>query len=139
MEMHVSKVSLLLIAAALAACASTPQESAAAIQAELPRLVASCNAAFRDGSEKGLETVTIRIAVMTEGLDACDRLARAGSLDQVRPATAEIYRRYREAMTNCLADNTAISANGAAPGPVSCPEKATLAVTQWVAASQARP
>jgi hypothetical protein len=135
----VLKVSLFLLAAALAACASTPHESAAAIQAELPQLVKACNGAFRDGSAQGLETVTIRIAVMTDGLDACDRLASAGSLDQVRPATAEIFRRYREAMKNCLANNTVISANGAAPGPVSCPEKATLAVTEWVAASRPRP
>jgi len=133
-----SNASLLLLAAALAGCASTRDESAAAIQAELPQLVAACNGAFRDGSEKGLETVTIRIAVITEGLDACDRLARAGSLDHVRPATAEIYQRYRDTMTNCLANNATISANGAAPGPISCPEKATVAVTEWVAASKAR-
>src|SRR5262249_13914708 len=100
---------LLLLAAALAGCASTREESAA-IQAELPQLVAAWNGAFGAGSKKGLETVTIRIAVITEGLDACDRLARAGSLDHVRPATAEIYQRYRDAMTNCLANNTAITA-----------------------------
>jgi len=134
----VLKVSVLFLAAALAGCASTREESAAAIQAELPRLVAACNGAFRDGSVKGQETVTVRIAVITEGLDACDRLARAGSLDQVRPATAEIYQHYRDAMTNCLASGTAITANGGAPGPVSCPEKATVAVTEWVAASRVR-
>jgi hypothetical protein len=134
-----SKVLLFLLAAAAAGCASTGAGSAATIQAQLPQLVAACNGAFRYGSQKGQETVTVRIAVITEGLDACDRLARAGSLDHVRPATAEIYQRYRDAMTNCLANNTAISANGGAPGPTSCPEKATVAITEWVAASQPPP
>jgi hypothetical protein len=139
LEAPVLKVTLFLLAAALVGCASTPEESAAAIQGDLPRLVAACNGAFRYGSQKGHETVTVRIAVITAGLDACDRLARAGSLDQVRPATGEIYQRYRDAMTNCLANNTIISANGAAPGPKSCPEKATVAITEWVAATQPRP
>jgi hypothetical protein len=129
-----------LLAVALAGCASTPGGSAAATQADLPKLVAACNGAFRDGSRKGTETVTIRIAVVTEGLEACDRLAAAESLDQVRPATAEIYQRYRDAMNACAANNAHISAlGGTNRASLSCPEQATVAVTQWVAATQPRP
>ena len=110
------------------------------MQDELPRLVAACNGAFRDGSKKGSDTVTVRIAVITKGLEACDRLAFAGSLDQVRPATAEIYQRYRDAMTTCAANNAHISAlGGTNRASASCAEQATVAVTQWVAATQARP
>jgi len=134
------KLSLFLIAAALAGCAGTSERSAAATQADLPKLVAACNGAFRDGSRKGSETVTIRIAVVTEGLEACDRLAAAGSLDQVRPATAEIYQRYRDAMNTCAANNAHISAlGGTNRAALSCPEQATVAVTEWVAATQPRP
>lgn len=134
------RLSLFLLAAALAGCASTREGSAGATQADSPQLVAACNGAFRDGSRTGAETVTIRIAVITEGLEACDRLALAGSLDQVRPATADIYQRYRAAMTTCAANNAHISAlGGTNRASLSCPEQATVAVTQWVAASQARP
>ena len=139
MEPHVSKISLFLLASALAACASTREGPAPVTQAELPKLVTACNGAFRDGSEKGLETVTIRIATMTEGLDACDRLALAGSLDHVRPATAEIYQRYRAAMTSCLANSAIISASGGISTSTSCPEQATMAVTRWVAADKLLP
>jgi hypothetical protein len=133
----VSRVSPLLLTAALVAgCASTREDSSAAIQADLPRLVAACNGAFRDGSRKGSETVTVRIAVITEGLEACDRLALAGGIDQVRPATAEIYQRYRAAMTTCAANTAHISAlGGTNRAALSCPEQATVAVTQWVAAN----
>jgi len=135
-----SKGLLLLVAAALAGCAGTGERSAAEGQYDLPRLVAACNGAFRDGSRKGTETVTIRIAVITEGLEACDRLARDGGLDQVRPATAEIYERYRAAMTTCAANSAHISAlGGTNRAALSCPEQATVAITQWVAATQARP
>lgn len=134
------RLPLFLLAAALAGCASTREGSAGATQADLPRLVAACNGAFRDGSRKGSDTVTVRIAVMTEGLEACDRLALAGSLDQVRPATAEIYQRYRTAMNTCAANNAHISAlGGTNRAALSCPEQATVVVTQWVAATQARP
>jgi hypothetical protein len=135
------KVSLVLVAVALAACASTREGSTGATQADLPRLVAACNGAFRDGSRKGADTVTIRIAVVTEGLEACDRLASAGSLDQVRPATAEIYQRYRAAMNICAANNAHISALGGTSNKaaLSCPEQATVAVTQWVAETQPHP
>jgi hypothetical protein len=133
------KAALFLLAVALAACAATPRSPTAVTEAELPRLVAACNGAFRDGSEKGLETVTIRIATVTEGLEACDRLALAGSLDQVRPATAEIYQRYRAAMTSCLANSSIISATGGISTSTSCPEQATMAITKWVAATRLLP
>ncbi len=84
------KVTLFLVAAAvLAGCASTREKSAAAIQGELPQLVTACDGAFQDGRKLGLGIVTI-----SEGIDACDRLAHARSLDLVRPVTAELYRRY---------------------------------------------
>ena len=79
----------LFLAAALAGCA-THQERIAAIQAELPQLITACNGAFRDGSSLGLGIVPV-----TQGIEACDRLAFAGSLDQVRPVTAELYKRYK--------------------------------------------
>ncbi len=127
-----------LLAAALAGCASAREGSTGTTQADLPQLVAACNGAFRDGSRKGSVTVTIRIAVITKGLEACDRLALAGSLDQVRPATAEIYQRYRAAMTTCAANNAHISAlGGTNRAALSCPEQATVLVTQWVATTQA--
>ena len=135
-----SKFSLFLFAAALAGCAGTRGGSATAAQADLPKLVALCNGAFRDGSRKGSDTVTFRIGVITEGLEACDRLALAGSLDQVRPATAEIYQRYRAAMNTCAANNAHISAlGGTNRAALSCPEQATVALTEWVAASQSQP
>jgi len=84
------KVTLFLVPlAALAGCASTREERVAEVQGELPQLVASCNDAFQDGSKLGLGIVTI-----SEGIEACDRLARAQSLGLVRPVTAELYRRY---------------------------------------------
>jgi len=89
-ETAMSKITLLFIVVALAGCA-TRQERVAAIQAELPQLVTACNGAFRDGRSLGRGIVTVR-----EGIEACDRLAFAGSLDQVRPATAEVYEHYKE-------------------------------------------
>ena len=59
------RLSLLLFGAALAGCAGTSERSAVATDADLPQLVAACNGAFRDGSQKGSDTVTVRIAVVT--------------------------------------------------------------------------
>ena len=84
------KVALFLLAAALAACVTQRDERVAAIQAELPQLVDACNGAFRDGSPIGLG-----IVVISQGIDACDRLAQGRSLALVRPTTAELYQRYR--------------------------------------------
>ena len=84
------KVTVFLVAgAALAGCASTREERVTAIQAELPQLVTACDGAFQDGRKLGLGIVTI-----SQGIEACDRLAQARSLDLVRPVTAELYRRY---------------------------------------------
>jgi hypothetical protein len=84
------KLTLFLVAAAaLAGCASARERSAAVIQAELPQLVIACDGAFQDGRKLGLGIVTI-----SDGIDACDRLAHARSLDLVRPVTVELYRRY---------------------------------------------
>ena len=74
----------------LVGCASTREERVAAIQSELPQLVTACNGAFRDGSSMGLGIVAI-----DQGIEACDRLAFARSLDEVRPATAELYQHYK--------------------------------------------
>ena len=84
------KLTLFLVAVAtLAGCASTGAEHSAGIEAELPQLVDACNGAFQDGRKVGLGIVTI-----SDGIEACDRLAHAKSLDLVRPVTAELYRRY---------------------------------------------
>ena len=84
-----TKLMLFSLAVALAGCA-TRQERVAAIQAELPQLITACDGAFRDGSSLGLGIVPV-----AEGVEACGRLAFAGSLDQVQPATAELYKRYK--------------------------------------------
>ena len=85
------KVTLFVVAgAALAGCASTREKAAAEIQPELPQLVAACDGAFQNGSNVGLG-----IVVVSEGIDACDRLAHARSLGLVHPVTAELYKRYR--------------------------------------------
>ncbi len=83
-------VVLIASSVALVGCATAHEERVAAIQAELPQLVTACNGAFRDGSSRGLGIVAI-----DQGIEACDRLAFARSLDQVRPATAELYQRYK--------------------------------------------
>jgi len=110
------KVTLFLVAAAtLVGCASTRRESAAAIQGELPQLVDACNGAFRDGRGQGLGIVAI-----PHGLDACNRLALGGSLDRVRPATADYYQRYRDARTFCLAGKATESAMFPGPSNRTC-------------------
>jgi len=87
----VFKATLFLVgAAALAGCASTRDKALAEIQPELPQLVAACDGAFQNGSNVGLG-----IVVVSEGIDACDRLAHARSLDLVHPVTADLYKRYR--------------------------------------------
>jgi hypothetical protein len=95
------KVTLFLAAAAaLAGCVSARDKAVAEIQPELPQLVAACDGAFQNGSNVGLG-----IVVVSEGIDACDRLAHARSLDLVHPVTAELYKRYRAARSYHAANN----------------------------------
>lgn len=100
------KVTLFFFATAgLVACASTRDKAAAEIQPGLPQLVAACDGAFQNGSSVGLG-----IVVISEGIDACDRLWHARSLDLVHPVTADLYKRYR-------ATRSYHAANTAATGP----------------------
>ena len=108
------KVTLFLVAAAtFVGCASTREKTAAEIQSELPQLVAACNGAFRDGREQGLGIVPV-----SQGIEACDRLALGSALDHVNPATADLYRRYSADRTSCQAlSATVVAAFGTAPSP----------------------
>lgn len=67
------KVTLFLLAAALAGCASTREESAAATQGELPRHCLLGLGSF----------------ATSEGADGCDRLMLGRSLDDVRGRSIE--------------------------------------------------
>ena len=101
-----SKVTPFVLATAvLAGCASTREERLAAIQAELPKLVTACNGAFGDGSE-----------LVPIGIEACDRLARARSLDLADPAAAELYRRYSAEKTLREANRAAEAMSALKPG-----------------------
>jgi hypothetical protein len=88
------RVTLFLLAAALAGCASTPEESAVVVLPELSHLVAACNGAFRDGSA--------RIVAINGGVDPCDRLVLGRGLDHVRSTSSESYQYYRADMTSCV-------------------------------------
>ena len=82
------KNTYLMIAVALAGCASARQERAAAFQHDLPRLVAACNGWIQADAQ--LDGPTIR----RDGLKACDRLAVGNSLGLADPATVSAYQRY---------------------------------------------
>lgn len=82
-------IALVVVAVTLSGCASTREESAIAFQQQSPQLVASCNMAFRDGSQFGRGIVVVR-----EGVDACDRLAKEESLSLVDPVAVNTYQRY---------------------------------------------
>jgi hypothetical protein len=82
------KITCLTIALALAGCASTRQERAAAFQQELPQLVAACNGWIQVDAR--LDGPTIR----RDGLKACDRLAAGDSLGLADPAAVRAYQRY---------------------------------------------
>jgi len=106
------KVALFLgAAAALVGCASARDKAAAEIQPQLPQLVAACDGAFQNGSNVGLG-----IVVISEGIDACDRLWQARSLDLVHPLTADLYRRYRATRSYHAANS---AARGYSPWPPS--------------------
>jgi hypothetical protein len=83
------KIALLVVAVTLSGCASTREESAIAFQQQLPQLVTACNTAFRDGSQFGFDIVGI-----SDGIDACDRLAKERSLRLADPAAVKIYQSY---------------------------------------------
>ena len=82
------KIALLVTAIALAGCASTRQERAAALQRELPQLVAACNGWFQ--VDPRVEGPTTR----RDGLKACDRLAVGKSLTLADPDAVSAYQRY---------------------------------------------
>ena len=81
------KIALVIVAATLSACASTREESAIAFQQQAPQLVADCNMAFRDGTQLG-----VGIVAVSEGIDACDRLAKERSLGLANPAAVNSYK-----------------------------------------------
>ena len=85
------KIALLVIAVTLSGCASTREESALAFQQQLPQLVADCNLAFRDGTQFG-----VGIVAVSEGIDACDRLAKERSLSLADPVAVDSYQSYRQ-------------------------------------------
>ena len=84
------KIALVIVAATLSACASTREASAIAFQQQLPQLVADCNLAFRDGTQFG-----VGIVAVSEGIDACDRLAKERSLSLADPVAVNSYQSYR--------------------------------------------
>ena len=85
-ENAMPKIGLLIIAVAVAGCASTRQERAEAFQQELPQLIAACNEAF-----SGADSLT------RDGINACERIAAKKGLRLTDPATASAYVRYANA------------------------------------------
>jgi len=83
------KIVALVVALCLAGCASTREESASAFQQQVPQLVADCNLAFRDGTRFG-----VGIVAVSEGINACDRLARERSLSLADPVAVNSYQSY---------------------------------------------
>jgi hypothetical protein len=80
------KITLVAVAVALAGCASTRQERAAAFRQELPQLVTACN---------GWADPRLDAATRREGLRACDRLSVRKSLTLADPATVSLYQRSK--------------------------------------------
>ena len=91
------KVTLLIAAVALASCASTRQERAAAFQRELPQLVARCNA---------LGDPSLDVTIRRDGATACEQLALNKRLDLADPATASAYLRWRAGVVGRQASTT---------------------------------
>ena len=83
------KSTLFIVVLVLAGCASTREESAIAFQQQLPQLVADCNLAFRDGTQ-----FSVGIVAVSEGIDACDRLAKERSLSLADPVAVNSYQSY---------------------------------------------
>jgi len=78
-----SKLTLLVAAVALAACASSPGRSAAALEAQLPQLIAACNGAADAGSRQ------------KKAMRACETLANEKLLYLVEPDASSAYSDYR--------------------------------------------
>jgi hypothetical protein len=78
------RITLFIVAVALAGCASTRQERAAAFQRELPQLVTACNEVFAPNP-----SISRRV-----GINACHQLAKKRSLGFTDPATVRAYQRY---------------------------------------------
>jgi len=78
-----SKLTLLVAAVALAACASSPGRSAAALEAQLPQLIAACNGAADAGSRQ------------KKGMRACETLVNEKLLHLVEPDAFTAYWDYQ--------------------------------------------
>ena len=100
------KIALLVIALAVAGCASTRQERAAEFQRELPQLVATCNS---------LTDQTGRLE-RRDAFDACRRLSVRNSLELADPATVSAY--VRSAGQTSSGQSTVQSAPYAIPMPL---------------------
>jgi hypothetical protein len=108
----VTKIGLLIIAATLTGCASTPEEKAAAFQRDLPQLVAACNGWIQVDSR--LDGPTVR----SDGFKACRQLSANKSLALVDPATAKVYvRTMNERGANSIR-NSGASLTTAVPMPL---------------------
>ena len=106
-----TKIGLLVIAAALAGCAGIRQEKAAEFQQELPELVASYNGWIQVDSR--LDGPTVR----HDGYQACRRLAGKKSLSLADPAAASMYRRTLNAGASSI-QNSGASLITAVPMPL---------------------
>ena len=105
------KIASVIVAVTLSGCASTREESALAFQQQLPQLVADCNLAFRDGTQFG-----VGIVAVSEGIEACDRLAKERSLGLANPAAVNSYQGYRYSRARQDANCTYMaSSTGCAP------------------------
>jgi hypothetical protein len=118
------KIALVIVTVTLSACASTREESAIAFQQQLPQLVADCNTAFRDGTKFGVGIVAI-----SEGIDACDRLAKERSLSLVDATAIDSYQSYKHSRALSAVRDTDCSLRG---GSTSCfpPQSYTPALQQ---------
>jgi hypothetical protein len=100
------KVALLVIAVALAGCASARLERAAEFQRELPQLVSTCN-----GWSDQAGWLDRR-----DAFEACRRLAVRKSLDLADPATVSAY--VRSVGQRGTGESTVYSAPYAMPMPL---------------------
>jgi hypothetical protein len=104
-------VTVLAVAATLAACGGTRQERAAEFQRELPQLVGACNGWVQVDTR--LDGPTIR----HDGYKACRRLAGEKSLGLADPAAASAYLRTLSAGANSI-QNSGASLTTAVPMPL---------------------
>ena len=82
-----SKLALLVVPLALAGCANAPERSAASLEAQLPQLVAACNAAADAG-------------IQSKGMRACETLVEEKLLHLVEPHAFTAYWNYQARMAS---------------------------------------